>query len=548
MLIFVAVHILASVLATHFFSPTRLSTIFWPASGIAAAGVLLGGIKYLPLVILASCIASVLDGRSWQLNFVYAFSNGLETFMTWLLLLRIAKVDIFLGSARDYLKLIVIAGILVPIPGAIISATAIQLFAKTDQYFWHHAQTWWMGNSFGVILITPLILIWRTLPIGWFDRSKLIEISVGLILTVVSGLGLFHGDQASYGTYSRAFVGFIFVSWAAVRFGRHATLVVTAIIVMQSITGLYISLSMAMRGSSPADFVDTWLFLVTLSTVGMALATTFNERRMHMLRMSELLEAYRREEQRRRESDAALQRSNIDFQRLVETSVEGIWTIDGSGKTTFVNTRMAEMLGYTNAEMLSKSFFELMPAADREAGAQRLERRNNGIAEAHECRLIHKNGTTIWTFMNTNPILDASGKITGALAMVTDISEKKNAEDSLRESEDRYRKIVEGASDAIIVHQSGFLMFVNPAAVKLVGAKDAQSLIGQNALHFVHPDDHAAVFERLKLLTQPNSSVPPLKERFIRLDGSIVTTEVSATAINWNGRHATMVIVRKLAD
>lgn len=545
MLLFVAVHVLASMLATHFFSPSRLSTIFWPASGIAAAGVLLGGVRYIPLVMLASSIASLLDGRLWQLNLVYAFSNGLEVFLAWLLVVRIARIDIFLGTARDYLKLIVIAGILVPIPSSIISASAIELFAKSNQLFWHHAQTWWMGNSFGVMLITPLMLIWRTMPDGWTDRRRLTEASIGIVLTMLGSAGIVFGG-IGFGAYSLPFVGFVSVSWAAIRFGRHVTLISTAIIAAHAITALHISYATATRESRPADFLDTWLFLVTLSTVGMALATTFNERQRNMQRVSELLEAYQREEKRRRESDAALARSNIDFQRLVETSAEGVWTIDAAGKTTFVNTRMAEMLGYTHAEMLEKTFFELMPFEDHGAGSERLERRNSGIAEAHECKLIHKNGSSIWTFMNTNPIQDAQGKIIGALAMVTDISERKKAEEGLRESEDRYRKIVEGASDAIIVHQSGFLVFVNPAAIKLIGAKDAPSLIGQNALQFVHPDDHAAVMVRLKILTQPNATVPPLKERFICLDGSVVTTEVSAAAIMWNGRPATMVIARKI--
>ena len=84
MLIFVGVHVAAGTLATHFFSPSKLSTIFWPASGLAIATVLLGVLKYLPVVMVASLTASAIDGRGWPMNAIYATSNGLEVLLAWL--------------------------------------------------------------------------------------------------------------------------------------------------------------------------------------------------------------------------------------------------------------------------------------------------------------------------------------------------------------------------------------------------------------------------------------------------------------------------------
>lgn len=547
MLIFVVVHVAAGTLATHFFSPSKLSTIFWPASGLAIAAVLLGGLKYLPVVMVASLTTSAIDGRGWPLNAIYATSNGLEVLLAWLFVVRFARIDISLSAASDYIKLILIAGVLVPVPGSLISGAAIQQFVHSGGSFWHHAQTWWMGNSFGIILLTPLILIWRTMPDGWTNRRPLTEAVTGILVTVLSSAGIIFGG-ISFGAYSLPFVGFVSASWAAIRFGRHVTLIVIAIIAAHTITALHMSLATATRGSRPADFFDTWLFLITLSTVGMALATTFNERRANLQRLSELLEAHHREERRRRESDAALARSNIDFQRLVETSAEGVWTIDAGGKTTFVNTRMAEMLGYTHAEMLNKTFFELMPLEDQGAGSERLERRNSGIAEAHECRLVHKNGSSIWTFMNTNPILDAQGKVIGALAMVTDISERKKAEAGLRESEDRYRKIVEGISDSILVHQSGIIVYANPATAAIMGFENAASLIGLNGFSFVHPDDRPMIIERAQKLIQGKSEValPRIRQRLVRPDGSIVRVESTSSPIRFNSRDAILVIAREI--
>lgn len=191
-----------------------------------------------------------------------------------------------------------------------------------------------------------------------------------------------------------------------------------------------------------------------------------------------------------------------------------------------------------------------MAPEERGAGSERLQRRKSGEAEAHECTLIHKNGNSIWTFMNTNPIQDMNGKVTGALAMVTDITERKKAETGLRESEDRYRKIVEGISDSILVHQSGIIQYANPAAAAIMGFEKADSLIGLNGFSFIHPDDRAMIIERAQQLVQGKSAgpLPPVRHRMVHPDGKIITIESTTTSIRFNGRDAMLVIAHEVED
>jgi len=125
-----------------------------------------------------------------------------------------------------------------------------------------------------------------------------------------------------------------------------------------------------------------------------------------------------------REHYAAVER----LQNLIDTAQEGIWIIDASGRTTFANPRMAEMLGYETDEMLGRPVFEFM-SSDRQAEARgNLERRRNGIAEEHDFEFRRKDGTAVWTLLATNPVHDKDGTVVGALAMVTDITERKRAE------------------------------------------------------------------------------------------------------------------------
>ena len=120
------------------------------------------------------------------------------------------------------------------------------------------------------------------------------------------------------------------------------------------------------------------------------------------------------------------------FRAVVTLASEGIWTIDADGRTTYVNPRMAEMFGYTPAEMKGRRFSEFVPPADVQPAEHHFERRKLGVAERAECELVRKDGTKFIALYAATPLLDGS-RITGALAVVTDITERKRAEETIRQ-------------------------------------------------------------------------------------------------------------------
>ena len=121
----------------------------------------------------------------------------------------------------------------------------------------------------------------------------------------------------------------------------------------------------------------------------------------------------------------ALERSEERFRRIVHSAGEGIWEIDAQSVTTFVNPKMAAMLGYAIEEMLDRPLIDFMDAEGRTILERNIARRQQGIAERHELKFLRKDGRDVWTTMATNPIFDASGKYLGALALVTDITDRK---------------------------------------------------------------------------------------------------------------------------
>ncbi len=130
----------------------------------------------------------------------------------------------------------------------------------------------------------------------------------------------------------------------------------------------------------------------------------------------------------------ALTKSEERYRRIVELAQEGIWMMDAEGRTTFVNMRMTEILGYTQDEMLERSFTDFMDAQAQGEAEYYLARRREGIEEQLDFRFQNKNGSDVWTITSTCPMLNEAGHFTGALALITDITERKKAAEKIRQS------------------------------------------------------------------------------------------------------------------
>ncbi len=126
--------------------------------------------------------------------------------------------------------------------------------------------------------------------------------------------------------------------------------------------------------------------------------------------------------------------SEKKYRDIVETSNEGVWIIDRQANTTFANKQIAELLGYTVEEMIGRNLFEFMDEDGRKEAESNLERRKKGIKDTHDFRFKRKDGSDIWTIISTNPLTNDKGEFTGALGMITDITERKRAEESLNKA------------------------------------------------------------------------------------------------------------------
>jgi PAS domain S-box-containing protein len=127
-----------------------------------------------------------------------------------------------------------------------------------------------------------------------------------------------------------------------------------------------------------------------------------------------------------------LQESETKYRRIVDTADEGIWMFGEDLMTTFVNARMAEMIGYQTDEITGRPISDFIFEKDMPDHRRRIEKRFHGRAEHYECRFLHKNGQTIWTQVSATPIFDEKQNFKGSFEMITDITERKKAEEAIR--------------------------------------------------------------------------------------------------------------------
>jgi PAS domain S-box-containing protein len=188
--------------------------------------------------------------------------------------------------------------------------------------------------------------------------------------------------------------------------------------------------------------------------------------------------------------------SEARYRQIVETAQEGIWMIDENNRTTFVNMRMAEILEYTVDEMIGRELFVFLDEEGRSIAQQSTARRKQGIKESFDFKYISKNGKDVWTTLSANPVIDSNGKYKGALAMVTDITIRKLAEEKLRQERSMLRALIDHLPDYIFVKDMQSRQIINNKAnVELFGAKTEEETLGKSVAEML-PDSESEKFIR----------------------------------------------------
>ena len=225
----------------------------------------------------------------------------------------------------------------------------------------------------------------------------------------------------------------------------------------------------------------------------------------------------------RKVAEALLLASESRYRRMVENTSEGVWLYDAEGVTTFMNARLAAMLGCTVEEAVGQSIFAFMDAATRVEGHARLARRKLGMSERGELRLTRRDGTDLWVSLRADPLLDPAGNFDGAFALVTDITERRKAD----EIRSRLASIVASSDDAIISRGAdGIIRTWNRGAERLTQYA-AEEAVGK-PISILYPPEQAARIDAERERIDTGAILEQVEMVIVRKDGSPV--EISLTS------------------
>lgn len=247
--------------------------------------------------------------------------------------------------------------------------------------------------------------------------------------------------------------------------------------------------------------------------------------------------------------EVRVQRSSA---RLLEAVVNGttdaVFVKDASGKYLLFNEGAVRLSGRPVGEVLGKDdTFLFDPDSASRVMARDRRILASGQSETAEEELTADDITR--TYLATKaPYRDESGAVVGLIGISRDITDRKRAERALRESEERFRALVELAPDAIVLILNGRVAFANAAAARMVSAPSPEVLVGTSLTDHLHPDDRPVSLERQAAVVERNQVFPPHEVRIRRPGGSYIDVEICAGPCDVGGGRGIQVIARDVTD
>jgi two-component system, cell cycle sensor histidine kinase and response regulator CckA len=250
----------------------------------------------------------------------------------------------------------------------------------------------------------------------------------------------------------------------------------------------------------------------------------------------------------RKLAEITLKESEERFRSFVENANDIVFSLTPEGNFKYISPNWTEMLGHDIKEIMGSFFGVIIHPEDVPMCKSYLDRaimtgeKQSGI----EYRIMHKNGSWRWHVTNASVVRNDDDKIISIVGIARDITERKKAETELKESEARFRSLIETAPEAIFVQSDERFVYLNPAMQELLGAGDASELLGTHMMARIAPECHDIIRNRIREQLDTGESAPLMEQEYLRLDGSRVFVEATAVPIKFEGNDGHLVFLRNI--
>lgn len=365
--IFVLVYVAIAYVCLRVSTVSGYVALVWPPAGMSIAFLLINGIRFWPVITVASILASALSG-SFLINIAGALAPTLEAVLAVYLLQRFARFDTTLSRVRDALSLIFYAAILSAFVGAVLGVTGEYLAGGfvTSAYLSSFVG-WWVADALGILVVVPFMLQWRRWPAHFLNAKQIVEISSALTILAVVSIAVF-SDVAHLhlSPFVIEYVIYPILIWIVLRYGQRgsvtAILLVSFLAVWAPLASPHIQLSTPLRTS----LLNDEIFMAVSATTFMIMAASVAESKASQERQLGLVKRAARLSQQR----ARLVELNEAKDEFISIASHQLRT-----PATIVKQYLAMLqLGY--AGKLTKAQLEMVDAA-YEGNEQQLRSTND---------------------------------------------------------------------------------------------------------------------------------------------------------------------------
>jgi len=251
--------------------------------------------------------------------------------------------------------------------------------------------------------------------------------------------------------------------------------------------------------------------------------------------------AFVRDISERKKVERSLAESEERYRNLIELAPDCIFVSDLKGKILAVNTAIQSLTGFVKEEIEGKHFTKLPTVHFSDIPS--FVKIFKAIIEGKPVKNVpfkfkRKDGTSRWGEADIS-LIKVESKTVGVQAVIKDITERKEIEEALQESKEKYRCVVENAKEAIVVAQDGVLKFVNPRTLEITGYSESE-LLSLSFIEFIHPDDRSMVLENYKKRLQGEKVPEVYSFRMVTKEGKTRWLQISAVLISWDNRPASL--------
>ena len=327
-------------ISIRFFSINGSTSVAWLPGGMALAVLLLYGNRYAWSVLAGQFMFVLLGGGAPGSALTMGAGSALAALTGAWLMNRRGQFDATLRSLQDYVRLIILAGGLGGLLSAVVGTTLMLYFGTHAKApYLQNLVGWWIGDLVGILLVTPLILIWRQPPRGWLAPRRLVEVCLLMGLAFLVGQVAFLGWFVDLlGPLAQSYWLFLVVAVCTVRLGRHGVVLILLMSALQGLVGAMQGAGIFADDVAQSRLANYWLYMVALSGLGMAGATYFDQ-----LKQVQADLAQREESQRRQFADNSMAMLIIDPQGHILDANQAALRFYGYAKSLMLTLQISDI-------------------------------------------------------------------------------------------------------------------------------------------------------------------------------------------------------------